>query len=132
MIAQAVVQQLFDELKRQGIDPQQELTWNYYFTDEDSTERLQKCLPKLEKDSYKFVSIYLAEPGTEPTVLDGRELKNPPLYALQVQKIESHTIHSLDRRNSSLQDFADDNDIFSYDGVSVGTKTGASFKTKPE
>jgi hypothetical protein len=130
MIARAAVEQLFDELRREGIDPEKELTWNYYFTDEDSSERLQKCVPKLEKDGYKFVSIYLAEPGSEPSVLDGRQYENPPLYALQVQKIESHTIHSLDRRNSSLQDFADDNDIFAYDGMSVGTKAGVPFKTK--
>jgi len=128
MIARAAVQQLFDQLRQQGIDSEQELMWNYYFTDEDNREKLQKSVPILEADGYNFVSIYLAEPGGEPTVVDGREYKNPPLYALQVQKLEAHTIHSLERRNHLLQDFADENDLFSYDGMSVGTKTGAPFK----
>jgi hypothetical protein len=76
------------------------------------------------------ICIYLylfAEPSSEPQVLDGRTYDNPPLYALQVQKLEAHTVNSLNSRNQWLHEFSEDNDLFSYDGMSVGTATGAPF-----
>jgi hypothetical protein len=127
MIDRSMVQQLFDQLRQQGVDPEQTLMWSYFFTDEKSPARLQLAVPKLEELGYKFVSIFVAEPGSEPQVLDGRTYENPPLYALQVQRLEAHTINSLHSRNQKLHEFSEDNDLFSYDGMSVGTATGAPF-----
>jgi len=127
MIDRETVKQLFDQLRQEGIDPEQRLKWSYFFADESTSDRLKAAVPKLEQDGYQFVSIDMTEPGGEPQVLEGRSYENPPLYVLHVQKIESHTIDSLHSRNRQLETFAEEADLFSYDGMSVGTESGAPF-----
>jgi Regulator of ribonuclease activity B len=128
MIEREMVQQFFADLQELGVDPKQKMKWLYFFSDERSSDKLRAVVPKLEQDGYQFVSIDMTEPGGEPVVLDGRTFENPPLYVLQVQKIESHTIDSLHSRNQQLESFAEDTDLFSYDGMSVGTETGAPLR----
>jgi regulator of RNase E activity RraB len=86
-----------------------DMLWTYFFADTDR-EKLERASRELEKSGYRVVGI---EAPTDDD--DDRET----LY-LQVERIETHTPETLDRRNTELYALARAFGLATYDGVEVG------------
>jgi regulator of RNase E activity RraB len=110
MITKDAIQQVFDDLDHQGdMNTNGPLLYGYFFTDTDGAKLVAAC-EELQKMGYKYVDIF------EPEVDDGDE----PFYYLHVEKVETHSVDSLDQRNKELYKFADKFNLDSYDGFDVG------------
>ncbi len=86
-----------------------DMLWGYFFSDTDR-RRLEHAARELEGLGYRIVGI--EGPSTDE---DERER----LY-LHVERIETHTPETLDRRNSELYAFAKRAGLATYDGMDVG------------
>ena len=73
--------------------------------------KLERVVPLLERNGYKFVEIFLA---------DKENKREPDVWWLHVEKVEIHTPNTLNERNKVFYKFADENDLASYDGMDVG------------
>jgi hypothetical protein len=91
-------------------DMSKPMLWGYFFTDTDKV-KLERVVPLLQKQGYRFVEIFLSEK---------EEADEPDLWWLHVEMIEVHTPNTLDARNRSLYQFASDQKLASYDGMDVG------------
>lgn len=111
MIDRAQLVELFATMKDNGLNAEDALLWGYFFRDADP-EQLQTLVPALETRGYKFVDLFEAE--TEDFTPD------TPVYYLHVEKIEKHTIDTLDARNKEMYALADQYGIAKYDGMDVG------------
>ena len=87
-----------------------DLLWGYFYTHHEPS-RLEKAKEALVSSGYRFVDIYLS---------DKDDPGEPDLYWLHVERIETHTPHSLDKRNNELYIFAHEFGLDSYDGMDVG------------
>lgn len=111
MITKETVEDFFENVnKGDEFDTSEVLLWGYFFLDFDLS-KLKSASEKLVSAGYRFVDIFEAEKENEE---DEQE------YYLHVEKIERHDVNSLHKRNSELYDFADANEIDSYDGFDVG------------
>ena len=81
------------------------LLWGYYFTDQNP-QKLQSLANHLTKAGYKFVGIYQAD--------------DKSTYVLHVEKVEHHTVSSLNERNQTFYRLAKQYGVQSYDGMDVG------------
>ncbi|CAG0978269.1 hypothetical protein ANRL3_01960 [Anaerolineae bacterium] len=104
-ITKTQIEALFASMQKDGLNPDQELLWGFFFTDPNKN-KLEKAWDGLQGLGYSFVEIH-------------RDEKN--LYWLHVERIERHTVASLDARNQELYKFADQLGLESYDGMDVGT-----------
>ncbi|QDU40154.1 hypothetical protein Mal4_45090 [Maioricimonas rarisocia] len=86
-----------------------DLLWGYFFTHSDR-ETLEKAAEALEADGYELVQIFEAEE-------DGKGLGE---FFLHVERVETHSVDSLHKRNVALTEFADQLGLESYDGMDVG------------
>jgi hypothetical protein len=110
MITKDAIQQVFDQLLKQGnMDTKEPLLYGYFFTDADGA-KLFAVSEELEKLGYKYVDIF------EPDVDEADDA----VYYLHVEKVETHTVDSLDLRNKEFYKFADKYNLESYDGFDVG------------
>ena len=91
-------------------DMSKPMLWGYFFTDRNKS-KLERVVPLLERDGYKFVEIFLA---------DKENKREPDVWWLHVEKVEIHTPNTLNERNKVFYKFADENDFASYDGMDVG------------
>jgi Regulator of ribonuclease activity B len=82
-----------------------ELLWGYFFNDPDP-KKLQPVADELTAAGYTFVDIHQAKDG--------------PIYFLHVEKVETHTLQSLNLRNQEFYRLAERRCIASYDGMDVG------------
>lgn len=83
--------------------------WGYFFTDYDR-QKLVTAARALESLGYRVVGFL------EPTPDDDDQ----DLLFLHVERVERHTVDSLDARNQQLYRFAEDVGLRSYDGMDVG------------
>jgi hypothetical protein len=112
VIEREILEQLFATMRANGVETNQDLLWGYFFTDPDAS-RLRAAVPDLERAGYRFVDILA--PDDEPG------------HVLHVERIETHTIDSLDQRNRELDEFAQSHGLESYDGMDVGRVDGQPF-----
>lgn len=105
------VQEMFESIsEKTDWDMSGDMLWGYFFTDSDKS-KLERAAPFLEEMRYSVNSIYLADKETAG---------EPDLWWLHVEKIETHSVGSLDATNLILYEFAKKHDLDSYDGMDVG------------
>ena len=104
MITIKDIEQLFEKMRNAGWNMEQELAWGYFFK-HDEIEPLQKIADELEQQGYEIVDINQSYPDE--------------MYWLQMEKIEQHSIQSLDKRNKKFYRLAEKRHIHSYDGMDV-------------
>jgi hypothetical protein len=112
-IPHAQLQQMFDGIRQKtkwNIDGN--MLWGYFFTD-TQTDRLKGAQRELEAKGYRFVDLYETE----------RDGKPSGIFMLHVEKVETHTVDSLDTRNGELDALAAKHRLKSYDGMDVGPVT---------
>ena len=104
MITTKEIEELFEKMRNAGWNMEQELAWGYFFKHE-SIEPLQKIADELEQQGYEIVDINQSYPDE--------------MYWLQLEKIEQHSVHSLDKRNQKFYELARKRHINAYDGMDV-------------
>jgi hypothetical protein len=112
-IPRVQLQQMFDGIRQQtkwNIDG--DMLWGYFFADRQ-TDRLKAVQRELEAKGYRFVDRYEAEQDGKPS----------GVFMLHVEKVETHTVDSLDTRNGELDALAAKHGLQSYDGMDVGPAT---------
>jgi len=103
------IKSMFFEIeKKSGWDLHSDMRWGYFFLHENR-EPLEKAKIELEIDGYKVVEIFASDPEAD-------EFKK---FLLHVEKTETHSSESLDKRNDELYLLASKFDI-QYDGMDVG------------
>ena len=75
-------------------------------------DRLRAARLEPEAQGYRFVSMHDVEEGA-----------SKGMFVLHVEKIEAHTVDSLDRRNGELTALASRLGLAGYDGMDVGPVT---------
>ncbi len=104
MISKNDIEQLFEKMRKAGWNMEQELAWGYFFKHE-TIEPLKEIADELEIQGYEVVDINQSYPDE--------------MYWLQLEKIEQHSIDSLDIRNQSFYHLAQQKNIHAYDGMDV-------------
>jgi len=104
MISRNDIEQLFEKMRRAGWNMEQELAWGYFFKDENK-EILQQLADELLQQNYTLIDINQSYPDE--------------MYWLQMEKIEQHSVASLNIRNQELYQLAKKRNIHSYDGMDV-------------
>jgi hypothetical protein len=111
MISREQLQEMFDSMsQKSGWDMSNDMVWGYFFT-HSSRPPLEHAAQLLAARGYTFVDIYLADKESDD---------DPDLWWLHVERVETHTVSSLDARNRLLYRFADEQALDSYDGMDVG------------
>jgi hypothetical protein len=108
-ISKAQLQSMFDQMRKDApwnVDGP--LLWGYYFTDRNP-EPLREAAAKLQASGFRLVDI--TERASAPS---------SSRWWLHVEKIEVHSVDSLDARNQELYAFARRMKLGSYDGMDVG------------
>lgn len=106
------INMMFDNIKKNtNWDTSADLSWSYYFSHSDRP-LLDKAKKKLVAKGYKFVDLNISE--------DDDEFAPIGSYYLQVEKIETHTPTSLDKRNDEFFIFANELGLDSYGGMDAG------------
>ena len=82
----------------------QKLAWGYFFK-HPAIAPLQELAQELEQQSYEVIDINQSFPDE--------------MYWLQLEKIEQHSIESLDQRNREFYELANTRHIQYYDGMDV-------------
>lgn len=114
-ISRQKLQRMFDQMQQKSHwDLTQPLLWGYFFNS-PTREPLDKAMPLLSEMGYRIVGIHLA---------DKKSASEPDEWWLHVERVEVHTLDSLDARNHEFNDFAIAHDIAKYDGMDVGPATG--------
>lgn len=104
MIGLDKIEELFNNMKSNGVDTDSEMLYGYFFTNK-TREPLEKLAKELENKNYKFVDIYPDKDN---------------LLWLHVEKIETHDPKSLFALNKELYALADKYNLDSYDGFDIG------------
>jgi hypothetical protein len=106
------LEQMFENMQTEaGWDTEHDLLWGYFFTDSEPSN-LHPLARKLEENGYRFVDLHPADDGTT--------------YILHVERVETHSPLSLNRRNEELNALAEEHGVESYDGMDVGPLSGSS------
>ncbi|GHB97049.1 ribonuclease E inhibitor RraB [Cerasicoccus arenae] len=112
------LEEMFERMKETpGWDLDAPLLWGYFFTN-DEPQKLEKTKEILEKKGYRFVDIYISDKENE---------SDPDQFWLHVEKVETHSPQSLDKRNDEFYLLAHELGLKSYDGMDVGLT-----ETKPK
>jgi regulator of ribonuclease activity B len=112
------IQQILDTVRQQtkwNIDGN--MLWGYFFVDHGA-DQLKLLQRDLEKQGYRFVDLHEVQK-------DGR---NTGDFLLDVEKVETHSVDSLDTRNGELDALAAKYGVREYDGMDVGP---AAASTQP-
>jgi len=88
-------------------DLSKDMLWGYFFIS-PKRAALARFRPVLEQQGYRFVEY--VEPG------DGDQNR---LFYLHVERVETHSVDSLDERNAALAELAQQHGV-EYDGMDVG------------
>jgi len=91
-------------------DMSRDMLWGYFFT-HSSRAALDDAALELSRMGYRVVSVYPS---------DRKKALGAEVWWLHVERIETHTVDSLDRRNTDLAKFAAARGLASYDGMDVG------------
>jgi hypothetical protein len=109
------LERMFDQMQRQSHwDISKPLLWGYFFVN-PTREPLDRAAPLLSAMGYQVVKIYLA---------DKKSASAPDQWWLHIERVEVHTVDSLDARNHEFNDFAASHGIAVYDGMDVGPASG--------
>jgi predicted RNA-binding Zn-ribbon protein involved in translation (DUF1610 family) len=84
--------------------------WGYFFTN-PTRGPLEKAAELLVAKGYRLVDIHLGKK---------KATSDPDVWWLHVERIEVHSVDSLDARNRELEAFARDAGLANYDGMDVG------------
>src|SRR5262245_1699751 len=96
MIDRALVANMFVSIAREGRwDMTQPMLWGYFFT-HSRPDKLRAVVSDLQAIGYEFVDVFEAE----------REPGTAELWLLHVQKVEVHSVDTLNARNEQLTEFA--------------------------
>jgi hypothetical protein len=107
-IERSALVEMFDNIRATTEwDMSGDMLWGYFFTDTDP-DKLARAGQLLAERGYRCVSV--RPPEDDPA----------GLHWLHVERIETHSVDSLDERNDELSDFAHDLELHSYDGMDVG------------
>jgi hypothetical protein len=102
---------MFDGIAKQGQwDMSKPMLWGYFFTHREP-KQLQAIVAALQGLDYELVDI-LQSKKDDPA--------KPDLWWLHVQRVEIHSVESLFAHNEQLSEFAEENQLDSYDGMDVG------------
>lgn len=112
MIDRTALIEMFQKLRDNGLSPDEDLLWTFFFADSDP-EKLETLVPALESRGFRFVDLYEAEPDDELVTVD-------PLYCLQVERAETHTVDTLETRTKELCALAEQYGVESCDGLEAG------------
>jgi hypothetical protein len=104
MINKQDIKQLFEKMKKAGWNMDQPLVWGYFFKDSHQ-ENLKRLAHQLEQEDFVIIDINQSYPDK--------------LYWLQLEKIEQHSIITLNKRNQRFYQLAKDHHILKYDGMDV-------------
>ena len=104
MITKDEIEQLFKKMRKAGWNMEQELAWGYFFKHQ-SKAPLEKLSAILQQEGYEIVDINQSFPDE--------------MWWLQIEKIEQHSIDSLNERNKSFYQLAKQYHIHAYDGMDV-------------
>lgn len=107
----AQLEDMFNNISaKTDLDMNGPMLWGYFFTHHEKN-KLEQAKIQLEDQGYRYVDIFLA---------DKDETTEPDLWFLHVEKIETHSPESLDKRNDEFYIFAEKFGLDSYDGMDVG------------
>lgn len=87
-----------------------DMVWGYFFIHNEPA-LLETVAAKLAAQGYRVVKIFVAEKDKEAGI---------DKHRLHVERVETHTPQSLDKRNDELYLFAHEMGLDSYDGMHVG------------
>lgn len=104
MIDKKNIEQLFKKMHHAGWNMHQQLAWGYFFKDA-SKETLTELATELQECGYEMIDINRSYPDN--------------LYWLQIERVEEHSVDSLDKRNQEFYQLAKKMNIHSYDGMDV-------------
>ena len=111
VISKDQLQDMFDSISDStDWDMSGDMLWGYFFTDSDKSA-LERVAPILDEMGYSVKSIYLSDKESE---------EEPNLWWLHVEKVETHSVDSLNTTNLVFYKFAEKHGIDSYDGMDVG------------
>ncbi|MTW12575.1 ribonuclease E inhibitor RraB [Pseudoduganella eburnea] len=96
--------------KKTKWDMSKDMLWGYFFTNR-SRAPLDIAAKDLSLAGYRVVNVHLS---------DKEDSAAPDLWWLHVERIETHSIDSLLKRNAELAEFAKAHHLASYDGMDVG------------
>ena len=111
MISREAVENMFSAMRAEGsfaVDGP--LLWGFFFTDPDPS-KLEAAAASLARMGYRLVDIY-------PAADDSDDADHN--WWLHVERVEHHTVDTLDARNNELAAFASRHGLDSYDGMDVG------------
>lgn len=109
MIERALIEDMFAANRARGRwDMDGPLLWGYFFTS-DTPEPLEAAAPALAAQGYRLVELYSTE-----------DEDVPELFWLHVERAETHSIDTLDKRNRQFDAFAAKWGLANYDGMDVG------------
>lgn len=102
-ITRGQLQDMFEKMRSDAHwDLSRPMIWGYFFTHR-SRPPLERASKLLEDQGYRVVDFHR----------DG-------VWWLHVEKVEAHSVDSLDVRNQELGRFAKENGLDSYDGMDAG------------
>lgn len=91
------------------------MLWGYFFTDADP-HKLKRLSDQLVQDGYRHVDIFTIESDGSTDLGEAES----GVYFLHVERVETHSIWSLELRNRGLEALAARFDVATYDGMDVG------------
>jgi hypothetical protein len=105
--SRAAVDAMLDQIRTESKwDITRDMVWGYFFV-ADSTKPLTRLAERLKADGYRVVGDIARHDGSE-------------MYWLHVEKIETHSADSLDKRDHELCALAAQFPDAKYDGMDVG------------
>lgn len=103
-ISRAQLEEMFSNMRRSttwNVDAP--LLWGYFFTDPDRA-KIDEAAKTLVGQGYRLVEIH----------------RDKGVWWLHVERVERHTVDSLDARNAEFYAFAQREGLSTYDGMDVG------------
>lgn len=109
------IEAIFAEATEDGLRLEEPHLFSFYFADNE-IGKLEKLGERLEEDGYDFIGVFELE--------DEETDKATGEYLLHMDKVETHTAHSLAERNVELARLAEEFGVTAYDGWEVGELEG--------
>jgi hypothetical protein len=106
------INMMFDNIKKNtNWNTSADLRWTYYFSHNEPSQ-LEKAKAILVNKGYNFVDLNLS---------DDEDVSPIGSYYLQIDKIETHSPTSLDKRNNEFYILANELGLDSYEGMDAGS-----------
>lgn len=110
-IPKAQLEEMFAGVQQKTTwDIKGDMLWGYFFTSPNKSE-LEKIGAELATNGYRLVEIRDREPDDSQASAE---------WQLHVERVETHTVDTLDTRNIQFQDLVGHYKDVIYDGMDVG------------